>query len=93
VVKIAGSIVLFAAAMLAACGNDELPKIDASTIDAPMSCAGTLGALETCTGNEACTSCLCNLFGHQMLCTKTCMGPADCPAPFMGGCINGTCRP
>jgi hypothetical protein len=94
--RIAGSLVLVAAALLSAC-TDAKPPIDAgpmidSNIDSGSSCGGTVAFLQACTMNEMCESCLCQNFGHSMVCTKTCMGPADCPAPS-SGCTAGVCRP
>jgi len=94
--RIAGSLVLAAAALLSAC-TDAKPPIDAappmidSNIDG-SSCGGTIDYLQACTMNEMCKSCVCQNFGHSTVCTKTCMGPADCPAPS-GGCSGGFCRP
>ncbi|MBA3818855.1 MAG: hypothetical protein H0X17_08185 [Deltaproteobacteria bacterium] len=95
--RIAVALVLFAAALLPSCKDDDQPPPDSavvgddSGIDGPT-CAGTIAYLQACTANDDCTSCLCKSFGHSMVCTKSCGGDGDCPAPS-GGCTAGTCRP
>jgi len=82
-------LLAFFAAVLLACGNDPRPAPDANgTCTAP----GTTAYLQVCTMDSNCTSCLCKNFGHTTVCTKTCTGMSDCPAPS-GGCTDGVCRP
>jgi hypothetical protein len=87
--RIALLLAWFAAVVLFACGNDARPlRPDATVCAAP----GTIGYLQVCTGDTTCDSCLCHNFGHASLCTKTCTGMADCPAPALS-CQNGICQP
>lgn len=88
--RIALSLLLFAAALLPAC-DEAKPRPDAASSGDGGMCVGTAGPLEMCTANDDCTSCLCQTFGHSKLCTKSCTGAADCPAPFTG-CANGFCQ-
>jgi hypothetical protein len=84
------TLVLLLGALLGGCnGNDPIP--DSPTGDAPM-CAGTVAFLQACMNDDECESCTCRTIGHSKICTKTCTGPADCPAPS-SGCTNGLCRP
>jgi hypothetical protein len=90
------SLVFVAFAGLAACKQDMPPAIDAAgvSIDAPpgVCMGGTIAYLGACTMTSECGSCVCQSFGHSMVCTKSCTGPADCPAPSPG-CGGGFCRP
>jgi hypothetical protein len=90
--RIALSLILFAAALLPACEDKKKPTPDAAELGDGGVCAGTKGYLEACTAADECMSCVCQSFGHSMICTKTCTGNADCPSPS-GGCTNGFCRP
>lgn len=81
-----------AAALLSACDDGDKPPADAPVVTDGAMCAGTTAYLGTCATDDECTSCICRSFGHSKVCTKSCTGPADCPAPS-GGCSNGFCRP
>lgn len=85
------TLVLLLGALLGGCNGDDPVPDSAPTGDAPM-CAGTIAYLQACMNDDECTSCTCRSFGHSKVCTKTCNGPEDCPAPS-GGCSNGLCRP
>ena len=80
--------------IVGACGGDGDKTVDASTVDATQVCTGaTIDYLKACTVDTECGStCMCHSFGHSMVCTKTCMGDGECPAPS-GGCSAGFCRP
>ena len=92
------SVLLLAIASALAMTNgckdaDPQPKIDASTIDSPA--AAECNEMNTawltdCTMDSMCNGCLCKAVGHTKFCTKTCTGPADCPAPSTG-CAGGFC--
>lgn len=88
------ALVVFAAAFLPACDERVEPRqaIDAADPIDAAACTGTAAPLAACTDSAECSSCLCRLFGHNKKCSKTCTGPADCPAPF-SGCTNGFCAP
>lgn len=81
-------LISFAAALLPACGSSTPAASDGSTCANP----GATAYLKTCVMNTDCASCLCQNFGHTTVCTKSCTGDADCPAPS-GGCTNNVCRP
>lgn len=65
----------------------------------PATSASTGGGMaqfgEACTVNEDCESDVCHNFPNQggMLCTLTCQGDNDCPAPSSGCNMMGFCRP
>jgi hypothetical protein len=85
------TLVLLLGALLGGCNGDDPVPDSAPTGDGAM-CAGTIAYLQACMNDDECTSCTCRSFGHSKVCTKTCNGPEDCPAPS-GGCSNGLCRP
>ena len=92
-----GIVVLFTTSLVTACDDDDevTPAVDAAVVDgdAPAVCeGGTLAYLATCTMDTECGTCSCEPFGHRSVCTKTCTGNEDCPAPS-GGCSAGFCRP
>ena len=48
---------------------------------------------DPCESNADCDSGLCESFtGSGMLCTQTCSGDEDCPAPSPGCSMMGVCR-
>jgi hypothetical protein len=58
----------------------------------PEACTGGVGFLMDCSAAGAsCGTCMCATFGHVKYCTKSCTGPADCPAPSSGCGGNGVC--
>ena len=79
------------------CKGDEETPVDApvNTIDAPanLCMGGTVAYLGACTDAAQCGSCTCQAFGHGSICTVTCDGPEDCPAPSAGCSSGGYCRP
>lgn len=91
-------LALAAVLSLTACEDDKKPAPDAApTVDSTMSdggsmTCGTVAYLAACTADDMCESCTCRSFGHSKVCTKTCTGDGDCPAPS-GGCSSGFCRP
>jgi hypothetical protein len=82
--------------VLSACKKDPPVHPDAAMneVDAPPGLCGngSKGYLEACTDTAECDTCECRLFGHSQVCTKTCTGDTECPAPS-GGCSQGYCRP
>ena len=91
----ASSALALALVSSSACGEGEGPaaQTDAGTMSSTIT--GTIGFLEPCTTNEECMTGLCyryNMATVGLRCTKTCTGPADCPAPS-SGCNNmGVCK-
>lgn len=90
--RLAVLVFSLATALLSACGGKDEPVDAAPPAEASTVCGATAGYLATCTADSECGSCMCKSFGHSMVCTKACTGPADCPAPS-GGCSAGFCRP
>lgn len=92
--RILCSIMALAAALLLGCDGEDKPPVDSGPPGEAGACAGTVAYLAACTADDECTSCLCRSFGHSKVCTKTCSGDGDCPAPS-GGCntTSGFCRP
>lgn|SRR3990167_3597434 len=94
------ALVIASAALLGACDSDDPAPIDAAavTVDGDMTtdggsvCGGTTAYLGTCAMDNECVSCTCRSFGHSSICSQTCTGDGDCPAPS-GGCSSGFCRP
>jgi hypothetical protein len=74
-------------------GVDAGPR-DASVGDAVDAAATKLGLFADCTDPAQCESGVCFVYGDgRSLCSKTCTGPTDCPAPSTGCNGKGTCKP
>jgi hypothetical protein len=96
--RIAVLVLAVSSLVVVGCKDDgKPPPVDtpvvvdtASLVDS--SCGGTVGYLAACTDNNMCFSCMCQSFGHSMVCTQACDANNPCPAPS-NGCTAGFCRP
>ena len=77
----------------AACVCDgTIPGVDAGPRDSASE-AAKLTLYEPCTEAAQCESGVCFVYGDgRSLCSKTCSGASDCPAPSTGCNGKGTCK-
>jgi hypothetical protein len=62
---------------------DSAPTGDVVYPDGVLVC-GTKALYESCGDGSECQSCLCYTLSDTTYCSKSCLGPADCPAPSPG---------
>ena len=62
---------------------DSAPAGDVVYPDGVLVC-GTKPLYEACLDGNECQSCLCYTLSDTTYCSKSCLGPADCPAPSPG---------
>jgi hypothetical protein len=75
--------------------DGTIPGVDAGVKEASTSAdSGKLAPFAPCTDGAECESGLCFEYGDgRSLCTKTCSGAQDCPAPSTGCNGKGACKP
>ena len=74
--------------------SGAIPGVDAGPPDVAAEAAAKLALFEPCTDAAQCESGVCFEYGDQRsLCSKTCSGASDCPAPSSGCNGKGACKP
>jgi hypothetical protein len=82
-------VVAMSLVSLTACGDDG----GGDAADAAMCTPGQTALYATCTINSDCDTCICHSYNMSgLLCSMSCMGDGDCPAPSPGCNMMGICK-
>jgi hypothetical protein len=74
--------------------DGTIPGIDGGARDAAPEATSKLALFAPCTDAAQCESGVCFEYGDgRFLCSKTCAGTEDCPAPSTGCNGKGACKP
>lgn len=74
--------------------DGTIPGVDGGAREASVEASAKLPLFVPCTDAAQCENGVCFAYGDgRSLCSKTCTGAADCPAPSTGCNGKGACKP